>query len=109
MGKYIHLVKLPFGKDEAARRIGDWLRSGETFMKVREKRSDFVRLKGRFGPFLAKSELTFDLYFMRDAIRFECWIGNVVKYSIEPESYFGMYPRDIAWAEYQKLMDALRG
>jgi hypothetical protein len=106
VGSYTAEIPIPYGLDEAARRIGVWLRKSNTNLRVKEKGTDFVHLIARIGDGFSGSELNFVIRFEEDRIRFEgwfgahTWIGAKKKLSIEPGSWSGKYHREIAWNEF---------
>jgi DNA-directed RNA polymerase subunit RPC12/RpoP len=109
VGFYAEDIPLPYGVEEAAKRIGAWLESerGKNF-RVREKGDNHVRLQGTWGPVLLGEDVWFDLRMSTDGVHAECWVSNLLnrKLSIAP-ALLGKYPREKAWADYVSLKTCL--
>ena len=108
MGKYIEDISLPYGEKEAAQRIADWTRSEGVRLKVKKKKDDFVRLEGKVGLMGIRKGVTFELTLKSDGIHSECWVGGMIKESIEPGiGWAGKLAKDSAWGQYESLKEKL--
>ncbi len=109
MGKYLQYIKIPYGSEEASRRIIDWVKESSTRMRITKRLRNNFRLEGKVGiPLVSSYDLTFDLSIYRGQIRAECWIGGILKSSILPRlKPSGDSSRKSAWNIYQSLVGCL--
>lgn len=111
MATYSELILLPYCRENwqlAAERVGDWLRTSGTIMRVAEKGPQSVRLRGTTGMFPVSATVTFVLRFSEQGVAFEGWVENGLRYSIKP-GWADKGVIAVAWAEYQSLVRALKG
>jgi hypothetical protein len=109
LGKFIEDIVLPYGEDEAAKRIGTWLgtEAAKSF-KVKKKGPGYVKLKGTWGNIVTgKQSIWFELWVRPEGVHAECWVGGMVKTSIEP-GLWGALPRKKAWDRYLSLKGTLQ-
>jgi hypothetical protein len=108
MGKFIEDIKLPYSEKEAAQRIADWTKSEGVKLRVAKKKDNFVRLEGKVGVMGMRKGVTFELTLNPDGIHSECWVGGMVKESIEPGfGWAGKLAKDSAWGQYESLKQKL--
>jgi len=104
MGTYREEIYTPYGPNEAARRINEWLENGGRKYKVLERRSDRTQLK-RGMPM--NPDIYFQLRLTQDCVRAECWVKAMTKETISPKAIWGAISRRTGWNDFQKLKEAL--
>ena len=92
MGTYREEIYTPYGIDEAARRIADWLLGDGKKYKVIEKASNRLRLK-RSMPM--NPDIFFQLRLTEECVRAECWVQGFTKDPISPKALWGGISRKI--------------
>lgn len=108
MGKYIEDISLPYGENETAQRIAEWVKMDGVKLKVKKKKSDFVKLGGKVGLIGMRKGVTFELTLKPNGIHAECWVGGMIKSSIEPGfGWAGKLAKDSAWGQYLSLKEKL--
>lgn len=108
MGKFIEEISLPYDEKEAIRRIAEWTKMEAVKLKVKKKKSDFVKLEGKVGVLGMRKGVTFELTLKPDGIHSECWVGGMIKESIEPGiGWAGKLAKDSAWGQYESLKEML--
>ena len=104
MQTYREEIYTPYGPDEAARRISEWLEKEGRKYKVLERSSDRVRIK-RGMPM--NPDIFFQLRLTQDCVRAECWVKGMTKEAISPKAIWGAISRRTGWNDFQKLKEAL--
>lgn len=108
MGKFIEDISLPYDEKEATQRIAEWTKMEGVKLKVKKKKSNFVKLGGKVGVIGMRKGVTFELTLNPDGIHAECWVGGMIKESIEPGIGFaGKLAKDSAWGQYVSLKEKL--
>jgi hypothetical protein len=108
MGKFLEEISLPYDEKEAARRISEWTKSEGVRLKIKNKKDNFVRLGGKVGVMGMRKGVTFELTLKPDGIHSECWVGGMIKESIEPGiGWAGKLAKDSAWGQYESLKEKL--
>ncbi len=109
MGKFIEEISLPYDEKEAVQRIVAWTKSEGAKLKVKKKKNDFVKLGGKVGVIGMRKGVTFELTLKPDGIHAECWVGGMIKDSIEPGfGWGGKLAKDSAWGQYVSLKENLQ-
>jgi hypothetical protein len=104
MGKFIEDISLPYDVNEAAQRIAEWTKMEGVKLKVKKKKGNFVKLGGKVGVIGMRKGVTFELTLNPDGIHAECWVGGMIKDSIEPGfGWSGKLAKDSAWGQYESL------
>jgi len=108
MGKFIEDISIPYDEKEAVQRISDWTKKEGVRLKVKKKKSDFVKLGGKVGVIGMRKGVTFELTLSPGGIHAECWVGGMIKESIEPGiGWAGKLAKDSAWGQYVSLKETL--
>ncbi len=108
MGKFIDDISLPYDEKEATQRIAEWTKMEGVKLKVKKKKSNFLKLEGKVGVIGMRKGVTFELTLNPDGIHAECWVGGMIKESIEPGIGFaGKLAKDSAWGQYVSLKEKL--
>ncbi|MHA2025091.1 MAG: hypothetical protein ACW98U_04235 [Candidatus Thorarchaeota archaeon] len=104
MGRFMEEISLPYGEQEAIQRIAEWTKMEGVKLKVKKKKSNFVKLGGKVGMMGMRKGVTFELTLKPDGISTECWVGGMIKDSIEPGiGWSGKLAKDSAWGQYESL------
>ncbi len=109
MGKFVEDIVLPYGEEEAAKRIGMWLKTEDAKgLKVSQKGPGYIRLYDSWGNIATgKKSIWYELWVRPEGVHAECWVGGMVKTSIEP-GVWGVLPRMRAWDRYLSLKKFLQ-
>jgi hypothetical protein len=109
VGKFVEDIVLPYGEEEAAKRIGTWLGTEEAKgLRVSKKGPGYVKLYDSWGNIVTgKKSIWYELWIRPEGVHAECWVGGMVKTSIEP-GVWGVLPRMKAWDRYLSLKKYLQ-